>query len=119
VGGIIPAALDHAPIVAANLLGRGPAFYRQTIPQNTLKVAGVSLTSIGNATAEEGNGTWILERESGAAGDGASGSRYERFVVREGLLEGCILLGSRQNLGFVTSRMARRVTKEELEALPI
>ncbi|HUJ73844.1 MAG TPA: FAD-dependent oxidoreductase, partial [bacterium] len=47
VWGIIPAAMDHAPVVAENILDKGPVVYRQTIPQNTLKVAGVSVTSCG------------------------------------------------------------------------
>jgi len=54
VWGIIPAAMDHAPVLASNILGKTPAVYRQTIPQNTLKVAGINVTSIGKVIFEKG-----------------------------------------------------------------
>ena len=112
VWGIIPAAMDHAPVVAPNILGRGPVAYRQTIPQNTLKVAGISLTSIGKVTFEEGEekGFQVIQKLDEPAG------RYEKYVLRDGVLAGCILLGSRVNFGFATQRVGKPVTAEEIAA---
>jgi NAD(P)H-nitrite reductase large subunit len=114
VWGIIPAAVDHAPVVAANLLGRGPVAYRQTIPQNTLKVAGVSLTSIGKVLIEkrEAESYQVVERLDERR------MRYEKYVLREGILEGCILLGSRDNYGFAVQGVGKAVTAEQIKALP-
>jgi nitrite reductase (NADH) large subunit len=111
VWGIIPAAMDHAPVAAANLLGRGPAAYRQTIPQNTLKVAGISLTSIGkvNLTAEEAPRFEVVSKRDDLA------RRYEKYVLSEGTLAGCILLGSRVNYGFATGTIGKAVTRADVE----
>ena len=112
VWGIIPAAMDHAPVVAANILGRGPVAYRQTIPQNTLKVAGISLTSIGKVILDNGEKDkyTVIEKLD------EPGRRYEKYVVRDGSLVGCILLGSRANYGFAMQRIGKPVTREEIEA---
>jgi nitrite reductase (NADH) large subunit len=114
VWGIIPAALDHAPVVAGNLLGREPAAYHQTVPRNTLKVAGVHLTSMGNVLAADPDaaGFTVISRLDEA------GERYEKYVVRDGLLAGSILLGSSQNLAFVNQHIGKPVSEEELRARP-
>jgi NAD(P)H-nitrite reductase large subunit len=110
VWGIIPAALDHAPVVASNILGKAPAVYRQTIPQNTLKVAGISVTSIGKVTFEKGEEPryQVIEKADEAH------RRYEKYVMQNGLLVGCILLGSRDNFGFATQRIGKPTTSEEV-----
>jgi nitrite reductase (NADH) large subunit len=110
VWGIIPAAMDHAPVVAANILGKGPVAYRQTIPHNTLKVAGINLTSIGTVTFDRGEeGRYeVIEKVDDAH------KRYEKYVLLNGALAGCILLGSRDNYGFATQRIGRPVTQEEI-----
>ncbi len=110
VWGIIPAALDHAPIVARNLLGKGPVAYRQTIPENTLKVAGITLTSIGKVNLEpEEEGSF----EAVARLDEEK-KRYEKYLLAKGLLEGCILLGSRDNYDFAAQRVGKAVPREEI-----
>jgi nitrite reductase (NADH) large subunit len=112
VWGIIPAALEHAPVVAANILGREPLSYRQTVPQNTLKIGGTSLTSIGTVDIQPaGEAAWHV-----VARVGAGGQRYEKYVLRDGILAGAILLGSRENYSFVTGRMGTAVTPEEIQA---
>jgi nitrite reductase (NADH) large subunit len=110
VWGIIPAAMDHAPVVASNILGKAPAVYRQTIPQNTLKVAGISVTSIGKVILEKGEESrfQVVEKADAAKG------RYEKYVMQNGALAGCILLGSRDNFGFATQRIGKPVTTEEI-----
>ncbi len=114
VWGIIPAALDHAPVIAANILGKDPAVYRQTIPQNTLKVAGISLTSFGKVVIEkeETESYQIVDRlDEGRM-------RYEKYVLHGGILAGCILLGSRDNYGFAVQRIGKAVTPEQILARP-
>ena len=111
VWGIIPAAMDHAPVVAANIIGKAPVAYRQTVPQNTLKVAGINVTSIGKVTfskEEEGRYT-VIEKIDDAR------KRYEKYVLANGTLAGCILLGSRDNYGFATQRIGKAVTPEEIQ----
>jgi len=112
VWGIIPAALDHAPVVAANLLGQGSVVYRQTIPQNTLKVAGINLTSIGKVTfdKEDSQDYQILQSLDEQQG------RYEKYVLKEGLLVGSILLGSRDNYGFVMQSIGKPIIPAEIQA---
>ncbi len=111
VWGIIPAALDHAPVVAANILGRGPVRYRQTIPQNTLKVAGISLTSIGTVSfGEDQAGRFTVVKKLDEAA-----RRYEKYVLDGGVLVGCILLGSRDNYAFATQNMGKPVTPADVE----
>jgi nitrite reductase (NADH) large subunit len=112
VWGIVPAAMEHAPVAAASILGRpGPA-YRQTIPQNTLKVAGVTLTSFGRVDLEEGQepGTRVIARSDPGAG------RYEKYVLVSGALAGCILLGSRANQSFAAQRMGKPVAEGEIRS---
>jgi len=113
VWGIIPAALDHAPVVAHNLLGAGEErAYRQTIPQNTLKVAGIELTSMGEVNLLDGPGFEEVRRLDEA------GERYEKWVFRDGTLTGCILLGSKANLAFARRSVGSRVDPAEVQALP-
>jgi nitrite reductase (NADH) large subunit len=121
VWGIIPAAMDHAPVAAANLLGRGPlgkghvgrdpVSYRQTIPQNTLKVAGITLTSIGKVVLDEGE----KDRFQVIDSLDPQNKRYEKYVLQDGVLVGCILLGSRANYGFASQRIGTPVGREEIE----
>ena len=113
VWGIIPAALDHAPVVAHNLLGVGEEqAYRQTIPQNTLKVAGIELTSIGDVDLLDEPGYQVFRRRDDEA------QRYEKWVFRESTLTGCILLGSKTNLAYARRSVGSRVQPAEVQALP-
>jgi nitrite reductase (NADH) large subunit len=113
VWGIIPAALDHAPVVAHNLLGAGePRSYRQTIPQNTLKVAGIELSSIGDVNLLDGPGYQEFRRQD------EPGGRYEKWVFRDGTLVGSILLGSKINLAYARRAVGTRMDPAEVRALP-
>ena len=112
VWGIIPAAMDHAPVVAANIVGKEPVVYRQTIPQNTLKVAGMNVTSIGKVVIEKGEEERFQVIDK--ADDGAK--RYEKYVLSNGCLVGCILLGSRDNFSFATQRIGKPLTAEDVRA---
>jgi NAD(P)H-nitrite reductase large subunit len=113
VWGMIPAAMEQAPVVAAGILGDDSVVYRQTIPQNTLKVAGVNLTSIGKVFFEPGEEARY--QVIGKADEAVL--RYEKYVLLNGELAGCILLGSRANHGFATKHMGQAVRREEILAL--
>ena len=111
VWGIIPAALDHAPVIANNILGNEHVKYRQTIPQNTLKVAGINLTSIGKVIFEEGQEKeYIIFKKTDE-----NIQRYEKFVIQQGKLIGGILLGSKENLSWLTQKVGQEVTELEVK----
>jgi nitrite reductase (NADH) large subunit len=111
VWGIIPAALDHAPVVANNILGNEHIKYKQTIPQNTLKVVGINMTSMGKVTFDDGheNEYTILKKTN------EKKERYEKYVVKDGKLVGSILLGSKDNLGWLTQKIGKEITEKEIK----
>jgi nitrite reductase (NADH) large subunit len=113
VWGIIPAALDHAPVVAHNLLGApGRQSYQQTIPLNTLKVAGIELASMGKVILDGEQGFEVVQRYDERQ------ERYEKWVFREGLLAGCLLLGSRENLALARRSLGQPLAPAAVRALP-
>jgi nitrite reductase (NADH) large subunit len=91
VYGIIPAAIEQARIAASNMVDAGSVSYRGTVPTTTLKVAGVDLTSLGQATAADDE--FVVLREM----DQAS-YMYRRLTMRDGKIIGAILLGDRRNV---------------------
>jgi NAD(P)H-nitrite reductase large subunit len=112
VWGIIPAALDHAPVVAHNLLdAEGELLYRQTIPQNTLKVAGIELTSMGKVDLDGERGYDVVQRYDEQL------ERYEKWVFRQDRLVGCLLLGSRENLALARHSLGRELDPATVQSL--
>jgi NAD(P)H-nitrite reductase large subunit len=108
VWGNLVAALEQAPVAAAQILGEEGALYRQTIPRSTLKVAGLDLTSLG-AVQDDSPGK-VYARVS------ADGCRYEKYVVAEdGTLSGAILLGSKERARAMTSRMGKPIEISEID----
>ncbi len=95
VYGLIPAAIEQAQTAAANMVGPGqrpsPTVYSGTVPATTLKVVGIDLTCLGDATAS-GDGSVILRRADPSAGI------YRRLALRNGKLIGAILLGDTRNV---------------------
>ena len=91
VYGIIPAAIEQARAAATNMVSAGSATYSGTVPSSTLKVVGIDLTCLGDATAG-GDETLILRHTDKTSG------LYQRLALREGLLVGAILLGDKQNV---------------------
>ncbi|TET84695.1 MAG: NAD(P)/FAD-dependent oxidoreductase, partial [Anaerolineales bacterium] len=89
--GIIPAATDQARVAAANMVASGSATYNGTIPATTLKIAGIDLTSLGEATAT-GDEFTILRKVD------ATGGVYRRLTLRDGKVVGAILLGDTQSV---------------------
>lgn len=88
IHGIIPAAFDQARAAGFSLAGR-PKPYAGTVPFNTLKVAGVYLTSVGEIDAA-GEGTEALVRALPETG------LYKKIVLRQGRLVGGIWMGTKK-----------------------
>ncbi|KPL79028.1 hypothetical protein ADN00_03820 [Ornatilinea apprima] len=86
VYGIIPAASEQASAAAANMVNPGSQAYTGTLPSTRLKVVGVQLASLGEATAEDAD-CEILRRVDEASG------RYTRLTLRGQRLTGAILMG--------------------------
>ncbi len=130
VWGIVPAALEQAPVAARAILAKSsliPASdatpYVQTVPKTALKVADIDLLSIGKAvlTPEESvsSAYETLSRIS-------PGERYEKFILArsgdsaegEGLtLVGAIIYGKKQHQVPVQKLMGKPVTRKEITAL--
>lgn len=89
--GIIPAAVEQARAAAANMVADGSAIYGGTVPATTLKIVGIDLTCLGDATAS-GDGCVILRQVDPATGV------YRRLALRDGKIVGAILLGDTQNV---------------------
>jgi nitrite reductase (NADH) large subunit len=107
VQGIIPAALEQAPCCAAAVLGDESRPYAGTVPSNTLKVAGIDLFSAGLVEYCEGEGFEELVFEP------AEG-RYERYLLKDGLLVGAIVIGSKERARAAKARMGAPATKAEI-----
>lgn len=97
--GIIPAAIEQARVAGASLSGQSEPVYRGTIPSNTLKVVGISLTTVGAINAPDGN-----YREYRMS-DPTKGL-YKKLVVNDNKLIGAILMGFPKEMARVT-RMVR------------
>jgi nitrite reductase (NADH) large subunit len=96
--GIIPAAFEQARVAAANMLGRDKP-YGGTVPFNTLKVAGLYLTSAGEIDAE-GPGFESFVHSDPAAG------LYKKIVLQEGRLAGAIWMGTKKGAAEISRLVA-------------
>jgi len=94
VYGIIPASFDQARVAAFNMLSREKP-YGGTVPSNQLKVAGVSVTSVGQVDPE-GEGLEVRVREAPEAGI------YKKIVIRNGSLAGAVWMGTRKGAAEIT-----------------
>lgn len=123
VWGIIPAALEQAPVLAKSILAEsgssavsGAPCYAQTVPKTALKVGDIELMSLGKA---------VLSPEETASGDFAVKSRvreaegrYEKFVLtRDSVLAGAILYGSKKHQGTVQKMVGQKVSAADIDAL--
>ncbi len=93
VWGMIPPALDQARIAAKKILGLEGPDYAGTIPSNTLKVMGIDLTSIGTVRSEHEKQEAGYEEIRAVTPDRTV---YKKFVLRDGVMIGAILLGSKK-----------------------
>ena len=92
--GIIPASFDQARVAAGNILGRATP-YAGTTPANTLKVAGIHLTSVGSIHPRPEGGEELLfeDPERGL---------YKKVVLQEGRAVGAIWMGTKAGVQGIT-----------------
>ncbi|MBM3295230.1 MAG: NAD(P)/FAD-dependent oxidoreductase [Candidatus Aminicenantes bacterium] len=98
--GIIPAAFEQARIAAAAILDR-EGRYIGTVPSNTLKVAGMALTSVGLVNPE-GPGFEELRASNPEAGI------YKKIVLRDGALVGAVWLGTKAGVAELVKAVSRK-----------
>lgn len=84
VYGLVEPAYEQARVLAARLAG-GDAHYAGSLLATNLKVSGVGVFSAGEF--EAGAGTQVVVLRDASAGI------YRKFVLREGRLAGCVLVG--------------------------
>jgi len=108
--GIIPAALDHARIVARMILGQEATEYKGTLVSNTLKVMGIDLTSIGMVNPPTDGGYEEIRAKSD------DGRVYKKFVLKDGVMVGAIILGSRKEIARVSKLIKEGTSVEGLKA---
>lgn len=91
VYGLVEPAYEQARVLASRLAGR-PAAYEGSLLATNLKVSGVGVFSAG--AFEAGEGAQIIVLRDRAAG------LYRKFVIRDGQLIGCVLVGDTQGALF-------------------
>lgn len=88
VYGIIPPAIDQGMVAAANMVKADSRKYAGSVPQHTLKVAGIDFTSIGIVNCDEVNPTYkAIRAKSPLEG------KYRKVVLENGKIVGIVLLG--------------------------
>ncbi len=102
--GIIPAAFDQARAAAANIL-RQPKPYEGTVPSNSLKVMGISLTSAGLIQGE-GEGFQEIGQVDEARGI------YKKIVLEKNKLVGAIWMGTKKGVNEIVRAVASRANVE-------
>jgi NAD(P)H-nitrite reductase large subunit len=85
--GLWPASMDQAQVAVTNILG-GDARYKGTIPPTKLKVASIDLLSVGEISGRDG-GQEIRLLDT-------SRRQYQKLVIRDGKVEGAILIGHKE-----------------------
>lgn len=91
VYGLVEPAYEQARVLASRLAG-GRERYTGSLLATNLKVSGVGVFSAGEFEAGEGDETLVLrDRFAGI---------YRKFVLREGRLAGCVLVGDTQGALF-------------------
>lgn len=103
--GIIPACFEQARTAAYNIFGQKKK-YEGTIPSNTLKVAGLSVTSIGLVNPEEGKYE-ELRKEISKEGI------YKKIVVQEGAIVGAIWIGTKKGVDHISRAISQRKNIEK------
>jgi|YNPBryunderm2012_1023409.scaffolds.fasta_scaffold00009_53 nitrite reductase (NADH) large subunit len=88
--GLIPAAFDQARVLAYNLCGQIKR-YEGTVPFNTLKVAGIYLTSIGLVNPENGDYEILVKHEP-------EKGIYKKLILKNDVPVGAIWLGVKKGV---------------------
>ncbi len=103
--GIIPATFAQARLVASNILGDRKK-YEGTIPWNTLKVAGLYLTSVGLINAEEETQEEIRQerREEGI---------YKKIILQDGIIIGALWIGTKNGVDHISRIISEKKNVEK------
>jgi len=112
--GIVPFAIGQARVAAANMVEPGSSTYKPSPPSNTLKVVGVDLTSIGEATASGAGYREVVEADPNAGG-------YKKLVIKSetradtslGTLVGAIWLGEKVDVEGLEKSLGGSVKDED------
>jgi len=105
VYGIIPASFEQARIAAANVLGKEKP-YQGTIPSNTLKVVGISLSSVGLVNPEKDD---CEELRKEVRGEGI----YKKIVIKDGAIVGAIWMGTKKGAAEVSRLISEKRNVEK------
>jgi nitrite reductase (NADH) large subunit len=102
VYGIIPPAIEQARVAAANMLEGEKHVYNGTTEFTTLKIAGISLTSMGLVSPEGPKYEEIkrIDKQRGV---------YKKIVLDQGKIVGAILLGDRKGTSTLTRLMQQEI----------
>lgn len=103
--GIIPASFDQARLAAANMLGQKKK-YEGTVLSNTLKVVGLSVTSVGLVNPE---GAGLEEIRLEKKEDGV----YKKIVVQNGILVGAIWIGTKNGVNGISRAVTQKLNVEQ------
>ncbi|MFC2160496.1 NAD(P)/FAD-dependent oxidoreductase [Acidobacteriota bacterium] len=106
VPGIISAAFEQARTAASNVLGIKQR-YQGTISSNTLKVAGVDVTSIGQVNPEEKVEEYRFEDKDAGV--------YKKIVIKKGELIGAIWMGTKKGIKEINQVISRKMNIEEFK----
>ncbi len=101
VYGIIPASFEQARVAAFNLLGQDKR-YEGTVWSNTLKVAGLAVTSVGVAVPE---GDPYREIKKISPEEGI----YKKIVLRDDTLVGAIWMGTKKGATEISKAVLSRL----------
>ncbi len=104
VPGIISAAFNQSRTAASNVMGIKQS-YLGTIPSNTLKVAGVDVTSIGAVNPEEAAEEYRFEdKEEGI---------YKKIVIQQGVIKGAIWIGTKKGVKEINQVISQKMNVEK------
>jgi len=105
VYGIIPATFAQARLVVSNILGDRKK-YEGTIPWNTLKVAGLYLTSVGLINSEDESQEEIREerREEGI---------YKKVILQDGIIIGALWVGTKEGVDHISRAISEKKNIEK------
>jgi len=105
VYGIIPSSFNQARVVASNILGKKEK-YEGTVPSNTLKVAGLDLTSVGLVNPEEGTSEEFRKekKEEGI---------YKKIVIQKGVVVGAIWIGTKKGVNEISRIISQKINIEK------
>ncbi len=98
VYGMIPPALEQARIAAVNIMGKEEQVYRGTVHAMTLRLAEISLTSMGLVNPEGPDYEEIKM-------DNKKDSVYKKLVLQQGRIVGAIILGKKEDTSSIRRLM--------------